>query len=114
MAQPLQLTSGFLSRVTVAEQDDENLWTSRPNLQFLSVKRIVGKDGLPAPGTPERYRIIASDGDHFLQAMLATQLNYLVHNDAIGRNTVATIDKLSCNSVQGKKYAPFSLTRDPY
>lgn len=103
MAQQLQLTSGFLSRVTVTDQGNEDLWTSRPNLQLLSVKRIVGKDGLPTPGTPERYRIIVSDGNHFLQAMLATQLNHLVHDDAIGKNTVATIDQLSCNTVQGKK-----------
>ncbi|KAH9180401.1 replication factor-a protein [Lactarius sanguifluus] len=54
----------------------------KPTLQFLSIKKVVASAATNSPSnqgapTNDRYRIIISDGVHFLQAMLATQLNYL-------------------------------------
>lgn len=46
-----------------------------------------------------------SDGIHFIQAMLATQLNSMVHDETIRKHTVVVIEKLSCNNVQEKRYA---------
>jgi hypothetical protein len=40
-------------------------------LQCLQVKPLHSKQGQPDDGA-ERYRIILSDGDNFIQSMLAT------------------------------------------
>ena len=53
----------------------------------------------------DRYRVIISDGVHFIQAMLATQLNDLVRTNAIGKHTVVVVEKATCNYVQAKRYA---------
>ncbi|KAI0636673.1 replication factor-a protein [Trametes polyzona] len=51
----------------------------------------------------DRYRVIVSDGEHFLQSMLATQLNHLVEEEQILKHSIAVIEKFTCNLVQGKK-----------
>ncbi|KAI0780628.1 replication factor-a protein [Trametes elegans] len=51
----------------------------------------------------DRYRVIVSDGEHFLQSMLATQLNHLVEEEQIVKHSVAVVEKFTCNLVQDKK-----------
>jgi replication factor A1 len=64
-------------------------------VQFLSVKK-VGNAG-------ERYRLIISDGEYFIQAMLATQCNSLVDSETLTRFSVTAIERATCNLVQGKR-----------
>lgn len=52
--------------------------SGQPMVQLLEVKQIAGNGG-----SPPRYRLIISDGVHFMQAMLATQLNDLVTNGQV-------------------------------
>lgn len=97
-----QLSAGTCLRLHNAQTGDDDLFNAGHTVQFLSIKQVT-------PSTSgnnaalDRFRIIISDGEHFLQAMLATQLNSLVHDNSIGKNTVAIIDKLTCNFVQGKR-----------
>ncbi|TDL24921.1 replication factor-A protein 1 [Rickenella mellea] len=92
------LTSGIISRLIHAQGGENDLWTSGPTLQFISIKKV------PSTSSPvDRYRIIVSDGEKYTQAMLATQLNQMVTDEAIGRHTVARIDKLTCNVVQQRR-----------
>ena len=67
------------------------------NTQILTMaatpKGLTGPNNLNA--TTGRYKIIISDGLNFLQAMLATQLNYLVEEDRIGKDTIALVEKMS-------------------
>ncbi|KAN0128533.1 hypothetical protein V8E53_008361 [Lactarius tabidus] len=104
----LQLTEGICQRLNSGDKDDESLWNSMPTLQFLSIKKVVAS-GAANPSnnqgasTNDRYRIIISDGQHFLQAMLATQLNYLVEEDRIGKNTIAVIETMSCQHILDKR-----------
>ncbi|KAI0053916.1 replication factor-a protein [Auriscalpium vulgare] len=99
-----QLSEGICLRLASGERPDDDLWTSTPTLQFLSVKKVAS-GGISSTGSPnpDRYRLILSDGTHFLQAMLATQLNHLVEENLIGKNTIATIERMSCNVVQEKR-----------
>ena len=103
-----QLTDGICQRLNAGDKDDESLWNSMPTLQFLSIKKVVAS-GATNPSnnqgasTADRYRIIISDGQHFLQAMLATQLNYLVEEDRIGKNTIAVIETMSCQHILDKR-----------
>ncbi|THH11089.1 hypothetical protein EW146_g8166 [Bondarzewia mesenterica] len=38
-----------------------------------------------------------------MQVLLATQLNHLVEENLIGKNTIAQLEKFSCNVIQGKR-----------
>ncbi|RDX56449.1 replication factor-a protein [Lentinus brumalis] len=96
-----QLTRGICARLANSENEDsEELFNSQPTLQLLSFKKVPPTGG---GNNVDRYRVIVSDGEHFLQSMLATQLNHLVEEDAIGKGAVAVIEKFTCNIVQGKR-----------
>ena len=41
----------------------------------------------------ERFRLIVSDGEHYQQAMLATQLNHLVKDGNLRKFTVVQVDE---------------------
>jgi replication factor A1 len=47
--------------------------SGNPTLQILDVKAIGGGGG----GPNERFRLVISDGQCYMQGMLATQLNHL-------------------------------------
>ena len=103
-----QLTEGICQRLNFGDKDEESLWNTKPTLQFLSIKKVVASSATNSPNnqgasTNDRYRIIISDGLHFLQAMLATQLNYLVEEDRIGKNTIAAIESMSCQHIMEKR-----------
>ncbi|KAG2041899.1 hypothetical protein BDR03DRAFT_997436 [Suillus americanus] len=96
-----QLSSGICRRLNEAPQEEIDQLASGHTVQLLSIKKVA-----PTPSSTtatDRFRIIISDGVHFVQAMLATQLNDLVANGDINKNTVVVIDKLACNFVQDKR-----------
>ncbi|KAG6833645.1 hypothetical protein H0H87_002841 [Tephrocybe sp. NHM501043] len=96
----VQLSAGICARLHGASPDDDDLFTGPHIVQFLSIKKVSGGN---SGNTVDRYRIIVSDGINFVQAMLATQLNSMVHDATIGKHTVVVIEKLTCNYVQEKK-----------
>lgn len=51
----------------------------------------------------ESRRIILSDGQYFIQAMLATQLNVHVDNKELDKNVVIRLTEFVTNAVQGRK-----------
>lgn len=106
MSSDLTLSGGICQRLHTGDSNDESIWSTKPTLQFLSIKKVV-PGANPGPNNPnattDRYRIIISDGRHFLQAMLATQLNYLVEEDRIGKNTIALIENMSCQTITEKR-----------
>ncbi len=75
---------------------------------YLSIKKVVASGATNSSSnqgaqTADRYRIIILDGLCFLQAMLATQLNYLVEEDRIGKNTIAVTETMSCQFIVEKR-----------
>ncbi|TBU42066.1 replication factor-a protein [Dichomitus squalens] len=94
-----QLTAGICTRINDNVSEDDQLFNIQPTVQLLSFKKIPPTSG----PTQDRYRVIVSDGEHFLQSMLATQMNYIVEEDQIAKGTIATIEKFSVNLVQGKR-----------
>lgn len=100
---PSRLSAGTCYKLHNAQTGDEDLFTAGHTVQFLSIKQVT-PSATGNSAALDRYRIIISDGEHFLQAMLATQLNSLVCENLIGKNTVAVIEKLTCNIVQNKRY----------
>ncbi|KAL6301589.1 replication factor-a protein [Sparassis latifolia] len=97
-----QLTAGFCERINNLTVEDDALYNSKPTVQFLSFKKVPPASGA-ANANVDRYRIIVSDGEHFLQSMLATQLNYLIEEDQIAKQTIAVIENFTCNVVQDKR-----------
>jgi len=107
-ASDISLSEGICQRLNSGDKDDESLWNSKPTLQFLSIKKVVansagGATTNNANSPIYRYRIIISDGLYFLQAMLATQLNFLVEDDRISKNTIAVIENMSCQYIMEKR-----------
>ncbi|QUC23289.1 uncharacterized protein UV8b_07530 [Ustilaginoidea virens] len=68
-----------------------------PVMQCLQVKPM----GATATGG-ERFRLVMSDGDHYVQAMLATQANHVIHDEKLLRGTFARVKQYTPNNLKGK------------
>jgi replication factor A1 len=92
-----------LHRGTVRQVLQQNATGLRPVLQIIDVKQI-GTNGQqpqqPQAGgaTTERFRLIVSDGEHYQQAMLATQLNGLVTSGVVRKFSVVQVDECVAHS----------------
>ncbi|KAK1995464.1 replication factor-a protein 1 [Colletotrichum falcatum] len=69
-----------------------------PILQCLQIKPLAAQAG----GGAERYRIVLSDVNNYVQCMLATQVNHVVHENKLVRNCIVRITQYQANSVKGK------------
>lgn len=88
-----------VNRGALAAIFDPNL-TRIPNpvVQCVQVKPLPAQSG-----NPERYRVVFSDISHFIQAMLATQMNYLVTEGKLKRGCFVRLKEFNPNTVKGKK-----------
>jgi replication factor A1 len=71
-----------------------------PVLQVLAVKKITST----AQNSAERWRVVLSDGTHFIQSMLATQLNPMVNNNEIVKGVLIRLGQYTMNKMKDKKY----------
>ncbi|KZS89984.1 replication factor-a protein [Sistotremastrum niveocremeum HHB9708] len=80
----------------LSSEDPSNpIFDSNPRVQILSIKKVT-------PGGPnpvERHRVIISDGVHFVQGMLAAQLNSLVLDGLAVKNSVVNLTKWAVNTL---------------
>lgn len=97
------LTTNALHTLTFANPCPEPD-SFQPVLQAINIKKVVS-----APGQPERYRFIISDGTYFGQAMLATQLNELILDGSLKQNTVVKITSFAINFVSNRRFLLFFL-----
>lgn len=67
-----------------------------PILQVLDTKQVPGPQG------SVRYRIVLSDGKHYIQGMLATQLNHMIATNLIGANTIVQVEQFMSNRVKDR------------
>ena len=80
-----------------------------PILQCLQIKTLEAKGpGPDGSGAAERYRIVLSDIRNYVQCMLATQANHVIHDGLLTRGCVVRLHKYHANSVKGKKLVIFS------
>jgi replication factor A1 len=92
-----QLTAGICSRIHFTEDANDEVWASQPVVQFVSAKQVG------ANGATNRWRAIVSDGQHVMQAMLATQLNHFVEDQTLKNRNIICIEKFTCNNLQAKR-----------
>ncbi|KAI0179132.1 replication factor-a protein [Hypoxylon sp. FL1284] len=67
-----------------------------PILQCLQIKPLASQQGA------ERYRIVLSDIHNYVQCMLATQANHVVHDGSLVRGSLVRIKSYQANMVKGK------------
>ncbi|KAI9027599.1 putative replication factor-A protein 1 [Phycomyces nitens] len=69
---------------------------SLPVVQVINIKRIPTATGL-------RYRLVISDGNYFMQAMLSAGQGGLIESGQIDKNSIIKILKSNPNTLQGRK-----------
>ena len=67
-------------------------------LQCVQVKAIAAQ-----PGSPERYRVVFSDINNFVQSMLATQVNHVVQENKLRKGCFVRLKQFQANSVKGRR-----------
>ncbi|TQV90333.1 hypothetical protein V2A60_004290 [Cordyceps javanica] len=68
-----------------------------PTMQCLQVKQMA-----PSAQGGDRYRLVMSDGQHYVQTMLATQANHVVHDEKLVRGCIARVKQYTPNNLKGK------------
>ncbi|KAF3005553.1 Replication factor A protein 1 [Neopestalotiopsis sp. 37M] len=93
------ITEGALEAI-FASQDIANQRFPVPVLQCLQIKPLAAG---PAGGnSAERYRVVLSDVSNYVQCMLATQANHVIHDNSLVRGCIVRIKSYQANSVKGK------------
>lgn len=90
------LTSGAVRALVQSEGTSANPGFPSSVVQILKVIKVGGNQG------QDRYRVILSDGQNFVQGMLATQLNQLVASGQIADNALIRVNDYMNNLVQNK------------
>ena len=81
-------------------------------MQCLQIKTLESKAAPGGGNGQERFRVVLSDIRNYVQCMLATQANHVVHEGKLARGCIVRLKSYQANAVKGKKYvlAPiFSL-----
>ncbi|KAL1919956.1 uncharacterized protein VTP21DRAFT_1888 [Calcarisporiella thermophila] len=94
-----KITVGSISAI-YHEQNDSPL-SRDPVVQVVNIKQIPSNN----PNIPQRYRLIISDGQFYMQGMLATQLNEHITNGSLVKNSLVRLKRFVCNTVQHRKIA---------
>ena len=100
LAMESNLTTGIVAKAFNAV-DPAEVETLQPTVQLLSVKKVPKNSR--DPNSPDRYRIIVSDGTQFIQAMLATQLNDLVESGQICRYVIVRLARFQVQNISAKR-----------
>ena len=82
--------------------------TGYPTVQLLDIKAI---SNVPV-GTSVRYRLVISDGQHFMQAMLATQHNMMVEQRTIAKFSAVRLHEFTSQVVMNRRIV-IILNLDP-
>ncbi|KAH8912027.1 replication factor-a protein 1 [Coniochaeta sp. PMI_546] len=70
-------------------------------MQCLQIKTLESK-AAPGGNGPERFRVVLSDIRNYVQCMLATQANHVVHDGKLTRGCIVRLKSYQANSVKGK------------
>ncbi|KAI5462374.1 hypothetical protein BGZ63DRAFT_355252 [Mariannaea sp. PMI_226] len=68
-----------------------------PVMQCLQIKQMA-----PSAQGGDRYRLVMSDSQHYVQTMLGTQANHVVHEGKLQRGAIARVKQYTPNNVKGK------------
>lgn len=69
-----------------------------PIVQCLQIKPMP-----PTGAGGDRYRLVIADGNHYVQSMLATQANHVIHDNKLQRGCLIRVKQYQANSIKGRK-----------
>lgn len=90
---PSKLTEGAVMVICKRESSAE---TFQPILQVIDLKLV----NTSQQSGSERFRLLVSDGTHYQQGMLGTQLNELVKSGKLQIGSIVRLRQYVCNPVQ--------------
>ncbi|KAI8624420.1 replication factor-A protein [Xylariaceae sp. FL1651] len=73
-----------------------------PVLQCLQIKPLAAQQAVGGAAQPERYRVVLSDIRNYVQCMLATQANHVIHENQLVRGCIVRVKSYQANEVKGK------------
>ncbi|CAK7355970.1 unnamed protein product [Dovyalis caffra] len=91
----MNLTEGAIAKITSGGATSAAL---KPTLQVTELKQVQTKQ----PQQSDRFRLVLSDGSHFQQAMLGTQINHLVKDGNLRIGSIVQLNQYTCTTVQGR------------
>ncbi|KAH9811381.1 replication factor-A protein 1, partial [Melampsora americana] len=93
------LTKGAVIQLHENEKEDI------PNLvlQVLSLKPVGSPSAKVTTTGPQRWRLMISDGIHFITAMFSTQLNHLIDEAILQRMCIVRIPNYTINMVGDRR-----------
>ncbi|RDW60927.1 putative single-stranded DNA-binding protein 68k chain [Coleophoma cylindrospora] len=94
-----QITQGALDAIF---NDPERLEREFP-VPICQCVQIKALGNPSADGAPERYRIVLSDIKNFVQSMLATQANHVIHEGKLKKGSFVRLKQYQANAVKGKR-----------
>ncbi|KAK0322313.1 Replication factor A protein 1 [Friedmanniomyces endolithicus] len=84
------LSVGSLAQINSGEQLESMV------LQCVQIKPMASQQG------QERYRVVMNDSVHFIQCMLAQQLNWVMHEGKLIKGTLVRVKQYQVNFVKDK------------
>ncbi len=91
----------------------QNNTNIQPTLQVTDLKKIGNQNGQGQErwryqhsffyDLSENSRVVLSDGKHYMQALLASQVTEKVRSDSIKKFCVVRLDEFVCNLVHNKR-----------
>ncbi|KAK9333945.1 hypothetical protein V1520DRAFT_323270 [Lipomyces starkeyi] len=98
MDDTVPLSRGFIR--DMANLDSSSVLSRHPTFiaQVLQIKELSSTQA----GGPRRFRFVLSDGDHFVQCMLATQLNDIVLNNRVERGHTINVRQYTPSEMKEK------------
>ncbi|KAI1748053.1 replication factor-A protein [Xylaria castorea] len=95
------ITQGALEAVFSDPENVEQRFPV-PVLQCLQIKPLNAQQAPGAPAQQERYRVVLSDIKNYVQCMLATQANHVIHDNQLVRGCIVRVKSYQANAVKGK------------
>ncbi|KAI8136441.1 replication factor-A protein [Fennellomyces sp. T-0311] len=95
------MTADMLTKnaIKILYEGDENVpKPENPVLQVINVKSIQGQNS-----STTRYRVILSDGDNYMQAMLCSALGHLGEEGAIPRGSIIRLTECNVSNINNRK-----------
>ncbi|CAB9518541.1 Replication protein A 70 kDa DNA-binding subunit [Seminavis robusta] len=89
------LSPNAITRISRMSNSDEDP-SFQPTLQVLNIRKVNNS------GAQDRYRIVISDGQKFIQGLLATQINHLVDNQSLQQHSIILVQKFVTNVIGGR------------
>lgn len=90
------------SSAIFSDPDDANERFPVPVLQCLQIKLLENKAANPDVPSPERYRVVLSDMDNYIQCMLSTQANHIIHDNLLRKGSIVRVRSYSASQLKGR------------